>query len=397
MRSTLSTLQKTLHPDGQLVLMGQSKGLAFYEALSLAAAGANLRLSSAVYHPSDSEVATKPFAGLRGDYRLTWVPGPAPPPWPMGKDELAAKLRQTAVWAAEEALQQRSEPAPFVRLHGHIWQSLARQGILQRTMHLKDIPAPLDFVREHIQAALEKEVRTTFVHLCDGEEDGDCLWWLVRPPDTPALTERVEQATYEILASTENLQTAVFLQTVYQRFPGVLTPDREWVMACLKSYGQQTSPGWWTLQEEDRSERAVRTREILLGDLLALGQRLGYQAQPARAGFDLCWGGPDKDSFGFVFVNSIRLSQQLFASGGGETAPKHKIAIIPSARQDLLRLRTARSGWLRKRLIALGWRFVRDVDLQNRASQPETKLADLESMVGLDPLAVQDRTQLYLI
>jgi len=53
MRNTLSALQKTLHPDGQIVLMGQSKGLAFYEALSLAAAGANLRLSSALYHPRD--------------------------------------------------------------------------------------------------------------------------------------------------------------------------------------------------------------------------------------------------------------------------------------------------------------------------------------------------------
>jgi len=56
-----------------------------------------------------------------------------------------------------------------------------------------------------------------------------------------------------------------------------------------------------------------------------------------------------------------------------------------------------RSGWLRKQLITLRWRFVRDVDLQNSASQPETTLADLESLVSLDPLALQDRTQLHLI
>ena len=397
MRSTLSALQKTLHPDSQLVLMGQSKGLAFYEALSLAAAGANLRLSSALYHPSDLEVATKPFAGLRGDYRLTWVPGPAPPPWPLGKDELAAKLRQVAVRAAEEALQQRGEPASFVRLHVHIWQALARQGVLQRTMYIKDIPAPLDFVREHIRAALEKEVGATFVHLCEGDEDGDCLWWLVHPPDAPALTERVERTTYEILASAEALQTTAFLQTVYQRFPGVLTPDREWVLACLKSYGQQTSPGWWTLQEENRGERAVRIRETLLRDLLAMGRRLGYQVQPAKAGLDLYWSAPDKQPFGFVVVDSTRLSQQLCAPAGGELVPTHKIAIISAARQDLLRLRMARSVWLRKQLTALGWRFVRDADLQEWASQPQSELTDLESLVALDPLAVQDRTQLSLI
>ncbi|MBM4430578.1 MAG: hypothetical protein FJ026_09575, partial [Chloroflexi bacterium] len=234
MRSTLSALRQTLHPDGHLVLMDQSKGLAFHEALSLAAAGANLRLRSALYHPSKPEVASHPFAGLRGDYRFSWVAGPAPPPWPIGQEDLAAKLRQTAVWAAEQVLQQRGEPVAFVRLHNHIWQALARQGILQRIMHSKDIPAPLDFVREHLRAALEEEIGRTFVHLREGDEAEECVWWLVRPPDIPALAERVEQTAHELLASAEAFQTSAFLQTVYQRFPGVLTPDSEWVLACLR-------------------------------------------------------------------------------------------------------------------------------------------------------------------
>jgi len=115
------------------------------------------------------------------------------------------------------------------------------------------------------------------------------------------------------------------------------------------------------------------------------------------AGWELCWRAPNNESFGFVFVDSARLSQQLHTPGDGELAPTHKIAIIPAARQDLLRLRVARSARLREQLTALGWRIIRDTDLQNWASQPQTTLTDLQHLLSLDPLAVQDRTQLSLI
>ncbi|MGB9879510.1 MAG: hypothetical protein ACPLRM_01990, partial [Anaerolineae bacterium] len=110
MNAAFFTLQKLLNADGHIVFIGQNKGLAYHEALALAAAGANLRLESALYHPRVPETATKPFAGLRGDYRFAWTRGPPPPPWPLSSEELKGKLRQVAVMAAEELLQQRGEP-----------------------------------------------------------------------------------------------------------------------------------------------------------------------------------------------------------------------------------------------------------------------------------------------
>jgi hypothetical protein len=67
------------------------------------------------------------------------------------------------------------------------------------------------------------------------------------------------------------------------------------------------------------------------------------------------------------------------------------------ARQSLLRLRLARSMHLRKQLASQGWQFIRDLDLRDLASKEEVTLADLDSLIGLDPLASQDRTQLSLI
>jgi len=72
-------------------------------------------------------------------------------------------------------------------------------------------------------------------------------------------------------------------------------------------------------------------------------------------------------------------------------------AVIPLARQDLLRLRLARSKHLRKQLASKGWRFIRDLDLHEWALESEIVLADLDSLAGLEPLAAQDRTQLSLM
>jgi hypothetical protein len=53
--------------------------------------------------------------------------------------------------------------------------------------------------------------------------------------------------------------------------------------------------------------------------------------------------------------------------------------------------------WLRKPLAEQGWQFIRDTDLLHWADQEEIALADLDSFVGLDLLAAEDRTQLSLI
>ena len=397
MRATLFALQKTLKADGHIVFIGHDRGLAYHEALALAAAGADLRLESALYHPSEREAPTKPFSGLRGDYRLTWTPGPPAPPWPMSLDELATKVRQIAVGAAEEALQRRGEPAPFVRLHCNIWDALAQQGVLQRVMSIKEPLSPLGFVRKQVKAALEEETNQTFVQLWEDEEDGGCLWWLLQPPDVPPLTERVERTVYETLESAAAIEALEFMRAVYQHFPGVLTPDAEWVMACLKSYAQQIESGHWALKEDDRQEQRVLARETVTRHLDTLGQRLGYEVSLGPQGFDVQWGKAGKEALGFVVLDSAALNCLLNLPPTDEFIRTRKLVVISEARQDLLRLRLARSMWMRKQLAASGWQFIQDVDLQKWGSQEEVTLADLDSLVGLDPLSIQDRTQLSLI
>jgi len=393
MRTTLLALRKVLATDGRIVFFGRDRGLAYHEAVCLAAEGATLRLENALYHSSESEIATEPYAGLRGDYRVTWALGTSTPPWPMSADELAAKVRQGAVEAAEETLQQRAEPAPFVRLHCHIWEALAQQGLLQRIMSIEERVSP----REQVQAALDEEVDHIFVQLWESQQDHRCWWWLAQPLVPPPLSERVERSVNETLEAVETIETTDFTLAINKHFPGVLTPDREWVMACLKSYGQQVGPAWWSLRQEERRGQRAKARELTLGHLQALGHRLDYDVHLGTEGFDVQWVQAEKDVLAFIVLDSTALSRLLALQSPDDSTAKRKIVIVAEARQQLLRLKLARSMWLRKPLAEQGWQFIKDADLQSWASHEEIALADLDSFVGLDLLAARDRTQLPLI
>jgi hypothetical protein len=396
LRTTFSAMRKVLAPEGRIVFFAQDRELAYHETLVLAAAAAALRLQNALYQPSE-EMATAPYGELRGAYQTTCTLGAPAPPWPITRDELAATVRQVAVQAAEKTLQQRAEPAPFARLHCHIWEALAQQGLLQRIMSMEELPSPLEFAPGQIQAALEREFERTFTQLWDSEEELTCWWWLANPPDTLPLTERVEEGVCELLESVRAIGTREFLCAIHKQFPGLLTPDHEWIMACLKSYAEQVAPERWSLKEEEHLAHRVQAREMNLGCLKDLGRRLGYDVRLGAGGFDAQWVQPDGDVLVFVALDSAALSRALNLAQPSELPPVRRTAIVTTARQELIRRKLARSIWLRKLLAEQGWQFIRDADLRDWASQPQVSLADLDSFVGLDLLAAQDRTQLPLI
>ena len=403
MRGALLALKEMLQADGHVVLLSQSKGLAQHETLALAAAGASLRLENMLYCSREPETATSPFGGLRGDHRSVWVPGPSTPPFPMTMAGLTTRLQELAVAAAEETLQARGEAAPFARLHCHIWEALARRGVLQRVMLGRELPSTLDWVREQIQQALQNQVGPTFVQVwadepvpAEGAAERECLWWLALAPDVPPLSERIERAVYETLVAAGPVALSELLIAVYARFPGMLTPDREWVLACLKSYGQQVAGGRWALREGERPSERAQARDRVLYVLQDLGQRWGYEVKRAEH-LALRWIQGEKQPVVWAILDTAALSTLLDAAAGGLPAGARKLAVIHDARQDLIRLSWTRSPLLRRKLVGTGWQFIHAEDLYHWSSQHKITPADLDTLVSLDPLAIRQRTQLPLM
>jgi hypothetical protein len=397
MEATLSALQDTLKTDGHVTFMGRAKPLAYCESLLLAAAAAELRLETALYQPTEAERATKPFSGQRGEYRLTWTVGAPTPPWPMPSPELLARLQSSALDAVEETLAQRGEPTAFARLHCCIWQALAKQGLLQRLMSAKDILSPLTVVRQQVRTGLQDGLRTKLKLLPDQDTEDASIWWLVQPPEATPLAERVERSTDEMLQTAKPAELSDLLTSMYMRFPGALTPSSDWALACLRSYARQEPSGLWVLKDEDRVTHRERARAELTRQLEALGQRLGYKASKTPP-FDALWTESGMPRLGWVILDSAALGQLVGRPAQAtDHPPMRRIAVVFETRQDLLRFRLARSQWLRQQLSATTWRFVTDRNIREWATQQEVTLADLDSLVGADPLSIQDRSQLSLM
>jgi hypothetical protein len=136
---------------------------------------------------------------------------------------------------------------------------------------------------------------------------------------------------------------------------------------------------------------------INLERLRSLGQRLGYDVHLQTEGLDARWQQPGGETLGFALQDSARLSRLVALPDSNHAAFQRKIVIVTEARRELIRLKLSRSVWLRKPLAEQGWQFITDLDLDDWASRDQASLADLDSFVGLDLLAAQDRTQLPLI
>ncbi|HNR95848.1 MAG TPA: hypothetical protein PKJ21_01490 [Anaerolineae bacterium] len=395
MRSALAALATTLRQDGRLVLVGPSKGAAFHETVTMAAASAGLQPETSVYHALEPELPTKPFGGLLGDYRSTWRAGAAGPQWPMETPELLTNCRAAAVQAAKELLTARAEPVPYARLQAHIWETLARRSLLQRTLLIQDLGAPLDWVRQQVSMALQSAVGTVLVQLWKDEEKEECLWWLARPQEATPLAERVEAAVATLLEQHSPVDLTDLLSQVYQSFPGVLTPDEAWILACIKSYASPLEGGQWLMNQADHAQVRSAARNDLLSLLVFLGQKGGYDCRVDQNHGTVYWAQGGRETAALMVLDSGSLSSLLYQPI--PAAVTRAFAILPKARLDLIRARFERSPNLRQELAARHWQFIHDQDLLLWATGNETRPDGLSSLVSLEPFTTQEPGQLSLL
>jgi len=204
---------------------------------------------------------------------LAWeAAGPAAGPQPL--EGLEARMAR----AVAESLRVRGEPAPYLAVHAAAWTDLARDRCLGPNWRPEE-PNPLASLVDAFEHALER--REVFVRWGAGAEPETGLYWLIDPAWAALpLADRVESLVLEALSRTSERPLVEIETYVCAALPGLHTPDRRLILACLRSYAvEQPEAGVWRLRPEDQSAaRLADCREIL--ELLRdLGQRLGYQPQ----------------------------------------------------------------------------------------------------------------------
>jgi hypothetical protein len=283
--------------------------------------------------------------------------------------------------AAREFLKQRGEPVPFSLVHAAVWCRLAEERRLARLWEDED-GHPLSIVAE----ALEKALSDTryFQHLGKGLELESGQYWLVDAREAAApLADRVEELVLDILRSRDGIPELEIDQRVCEALPGLMTPDRGLVRACIQSYAlEQDDAGLWCLRTEDRLDERQADCEEIKRLLAEMGSRLGFSVQQEDT---ITWcDAQDESVYDFVVMATAAIGTVLH-----DYIERSFTFVMPGGRASLVTEKAHRDfhlrAWLEEGLRVVKFRHVRRL-----AGEATLTRANLPERLGIDPPGYHD-------
>jgi hypothetical protein len=262
-------------------------------------------------------------------------------------------------------------------------------------------------------------------------------WWLASPRDVEAaalpLADRVEWAVYSLLSTGGPLSESAFFERIAGLFTGHDLADEALVRACLASYRSLASTADRLVTSDDLLRRSHEHTELLA--LLAdQGHRLGYRVwlgareqtrkldgrtlaswlddREADAYLplisrgsaeeleqvDCIWYVRSRGAFLFEVEWTAMLGEPLIRRHGHIPPDPNlvRFLVILPERTELIRYKLERSPLLRKAMDAGNWHILKANHLRAWAAHEEVSLADLEPLLGLDPIVERTGDQLPL-
>ncbi|HEX7225362.1 MAG TPA: hypothetical protein VF367_07270 [Candidatus Limnocylindria bacterium] len=340
-----------------------------------------------------------------------------------------------------DLLRDRGEPATLVRVIAAVIAELGRSGLLARlagSRSTEDDPsdgsrieggAP-QLLASLIHEELWRDDHPTLVRIGDDDRP---QWWL-RDPELAAqpLADRVEWATWSILSTAGRIDEAGFFDRIYRLFPGLQAPDEELVRACLAAYAAPGERG--SLATEDALAARTADHARVIATLVDYGHRLGLRAwiasrehdrphagrplldhlaederrvylplvirAPAEAvgAIDCLWYVRGHLAFLFEVEWTAMVGDAVLRRGraiptGDQQA---RFLVIPAERAELLRVKLARSPWLRDEIARQNWHVLKWQHLDTLVARSGARMEWLEPVLGLDPLIERGGEQLTM-
>jgi len=241
---------------------------------------------------------------------------------------------------------------------------------------------PLSVVGEALEQAITD--RRYFQHLGRGAELESGQYWLVNADDaaTP-LADRVEDLVVDILRSHEGISEAELDQSVCASLPGLLTPDRRLVDACIRSYAlQQAEGGLWFLRAEDQPDARQADSEEIGHLLVELGNRLGFSVQQEEA---ITWlDAQETPVYTFVVMATATIGTSL------QTYADRSIAFAMPGGRAALVTEKARRDYRLRALLEEGLRVVKFRHVRRLAGEATLTQANLAERIAIDPPGYHD-------
>jgi hypothetical protein len=338
------------------------------------------------------------------EHQFTLVPARLREPEGADPETLASRVAAESARAAIQYVRARGEPVQAESLQIAAWHRLVRKGILEAAQGSVPPSRVLAWLNSAIGQGLDEAKEKSLVEV-SGDSGPPAGWWLRkvgRGRNNP-LDDRVEEGVLAGLRDAdatgdEPVEERAFIQAIYRRFNGPLTPDAGLVHACLNAYGEETSPGHWQLRPDERVTAWAEGREAGIHDLLALAERLGYRVRRKRKRFDVAWEDEGQTWATFTLLATANVARFLphLDSALPQPEVRWRNLVIPAARTGLWQHKLAAHPWLAHIIQAGGWTFIKLEHLWALADQEALTRHDLKAVVGLVPPVESGAGQLPL-
>jgi hypothetical protein len=262
-------------------------------------------------------------------------------------------------------------------------------------------------------------------------------WWLVDRRDeeqaaTP-LADRVEWAVYSLLSTAGPLPEEAFFERIAALFTGHDLPDEALVRACLQSYRSLASTPEGLVTSEDLLRRSAEHTELLalltegghragvhvwigrreqvrkvggrpLADLLDERERHAYLPLVTRApaeelqAVDCIWYVRGRVTILWEVEWTAMMGEPVLRRGPRIPTDESLIRflVVAPERTELVRHKLERSPLLRAALEEGNWHLMKWNHLRTWLASERPDLADLEPLLGLDPVVERSGDQLPL-
>ena len=321
----------------------------------------------------------------------------------------SSDISQLSTQSIQEFLSAYGQPAPFLPT----WSS-GLVGISMAGAYSSRIEATKDSTPAHAFSEVQntlKEILTYrggFLRYGSGEALENSLWWLRREPEIEEnetkhpIADRFEIEVVKHLITDQQCTFSDLETRLLQAFPGLLTPDEEWLPVILDSYAtkieDETGREYWRLRSEDAPAARRTDLESMRNQLETLAHKTGFTQE---GDFPVAWL-DDKGQRAYWFypiVSAVIANILLGKTQRFPSPPNKSLIILPGGRANLAAYKLHRDPRLKRlcqpleieiaaedQSIVTGWRMVKLrhlrwlVDNVNQMQQP------LDDLFRLDPL-----------
>ena len=296
---------------------------------------------------------------------------------PCGKKGREERMR----FSGRQILTSRAEPSAFPLLHAAAWSDLVAEGLLASIREAEGRQF-MQVMGESLELVLGD--RKTFLHMGRGAEVESGLYWLYDPPFAEAsLTDLVERRVLESLRKEGWIFAYELDKQICKQFPGLLTPDRRLIAACLRSYAEgPDTDGRWRLRAEDYAAARQDDCDEIRRLLVNLGSQLEFEVSEGEM---IKWLGDDGE-----VAYAFRIMETAVWAGVLQSDAVEGITyVIPGGRAELVAEKARRDprlqDWLQDGPPVIKFRLVRRLIAETTLTRE-----NLRERLSIDPPEHQD-------